>query len=105
VSLSLDRVGDVAVARNDLAGAQAAYAEGLGIARKLAALDASSARAQRDVMVSLAKLAAMKAQGVTWAMVVQQLELMQSLGMIAPRDSWMLAEARANMAKQQAGKL
>jgi hypothetical protein len=43
-------------ARNDLAGALAAYEEGLVIRRRLAAADATNAQARRDLYVSLQRL-------------------------------------------------
>ena len=52
VSVSHDRLGDVAVAQGDLIGAQAAYAAGLAIVARLAAQDAGNAGWQRDLFVS-----------------------------------------------------
>ncbi|MET0240581.1 MAG: tetratricopeptide repeat protein [Sphingobium sp.] len=55
-SVSMNEIGDILVARNDLAGALAAYEEGLTIRRTLAEGDPSSAHAQRDVSVSLDRI-------------------------------------------------
>jgi Flp pilus assembly protein TadD len=46
----------VAVQAGDLAGAKARFEEGLGIARKLAQVNPTSAEAQRDVSISLDRL-------------------------------------------------
>jgi tetratricopeptide (TPR) repeat protein len=56
MSLSLARLGNVAMAQDDLAVAKARYEESLGIDRKLAAGDATSAVALRNLSVSLSKL-------------------------------------------------
>jgi tetratricopeptide (TPR) repeat protein len=55
-SVVLSELGDVATKAGDLAGARARYEEGLGIARKLAQANPTSAQAQGDVGVSLSKL-------------------------------------------------
>ncbi|MFN7056668.1 MAG: hypothetical protein ACK4SV_13995, partial [Hyphomonas sp.] len=61
-SVALRETGDVAVQAGDLAGAQAAYAEGLELARALSASNPGSAEAKRDVSVSLNKLGDMAVQ-------------------------------------------
>jgi tetratricopeptide (TPR) repeat protein len=63
VAVSLNKLGDVRLRAGDLAGALAAYQEGLDIARKLAAQDQGNAQAQRDVSVSLNRLGDVKLQG------------------------------------------
>src|SRR5262249_37239639 len=52
----LDERGNVAMKAGDLTGARAQYEEGLGIWRKLAQANPTSAQAERDVSVSLSKL-------------------------------------------------
>jgi tetratricopeptide (TPR) repeat protein len=56
VSVSLERIGDMRSARNDLAGALKAYEEGLGIRMRLMAADPSHVERARDVSVSLNKI-------------------------------------------------
>ncbi len=56
MSVSASKIGDVLVARNDLAGALKAYEEGLEIARRLAAADPSHAKRARDVFSSLVRI-------------------------------------------------
>jgi tetratricopeptide (TPR) repeat protein len=53
----LDETGDTLAAAGDVAGARGDFEEGLAIARRLAAADPGAAELQRDVAVSLAKLA------------------------------------------------
>jgi hypothetical protein len=52
LSVSHNRLGDVAVAAGDLAGARAAYQAGLDIRVRLAAADPANAEWQRDLSVS-----------------------------------------------------
>ncbi len=49
LSVSHERLGDVAVAAGDLAAARAAYQAGLDIAVRLAAADPANAQWQRDL--------------------------------------------------------
>jgi len=56
LSISLERLGDVAVAAGDLPDAKARHEEGLAIRRKLAQANPTSAQAQRDLSISLEKL-------------------------------------------------
>jgi len=57
LSVSYERLGDVAVAQGRLDEAAGVYGESLGIAKKLAAGDPSNTEWQRDLSVSYAKLA------------------------------------------------
>ena len=57
MSVSLNKIADVYVNQSRAPEALKAYDEGLAISRKLAALDPTSAQAQRDVSVSLNKIA------------------------------------------------
>jgi hypothetical protein len=91
-SVALDAVGDILVKRNDLAGALSAYEEGLAIARTLAEGDPTSADAQRDLWVSLWRMANMRAPGHGWAAVKTQWDAMRARGMVAPEDEHFGAE-------------
>ena len=92
-SVGFNELGDILVERNDLGGALSRYEEGLGIARTLAKLDRSSASAQRDVLVSLYKLASLGGK-YSWADVLDQLNAMQSKGLLPPQDSNRIEEVR-----------
>ncbi|MFT4186993.1 MAG: tetratricopeptide repeat protein [Aeromicrobium sp.] len=56
LTVSLDKVGDVAAARGDLRTAQNLYTESLGIRRALITVDASNTTWQRDLTASLCKV-------------------------------------------------
>ncbi len=56
LSVSLEKLGNVAMSSGDLAGAARAYGESLEIARALSAADPDNAEARRDLSVSLQKL-------------------------------------------------
>ena len=66
VSVSLERIGDVRSARNDLEGALKAYEEGLEIRRRLMAADPSHAERARDVSVSVTGSATCAARATIW---------------------------------------
>jgi len=55
-SLSSDAIGDLKMKAGDPWGAQAAYQEGLAIARRLAAAEPDNSQWQADIVVSLWKL-------------------------------------------------
>jgi hypothetical protein len=107
VSVSLNNVGQVAVAAGRLGDADTAYTEMLDIARRLAAADPGNAEAARDVMVSLVRLAelaerqygegsAQAQQG--WRDVVDVLDQMDARGWITPADRGFAAQFRAKAA-------
>ena len=66
VSVSLDRIGDVLVQAGDLAGAKARFEASLKVAERLAEQNPGSAQAQRDLWVSMWRLAEMEGSGVSW---------------------------------------
>ena len=92
--MSLEKLGNVLVAQGDLAGARSRYQDSLDIRKRLAAADPSSASLQRDVWVSMGKLASMAGTGVTWQQVVDVMEDMQRRGVLQPTDVRFLDEAR-----------
>jgi hypothetical protein len=57
LSVRLNKLGDTRAAQGDLAGALAAFEQGLAIRERLAEADPSNAQWQTDVVVSLWKLA------------------------------------------------
>ena len=70
------------------------HQESLEIAKRLSATDPSSASLQRDVRVSLWKLAGIKDSEVTWQQVAETLEAMQARGILNTADRRFLEEAR-----------
>ncbi len=93
-SVALEALGDVLVAQGDLAGARQRYQDSLETRKRLAAADPSSAGLQRDLWVSIWKLATMAGTGITWSDVVKVLEAMQSRSILNPTDERFLLEAR-----------
>lgn len=63
LSVSYDRLGDVAMAQGKLDAAAQAYRDSLEVRRKLAAADPSNAEWQRDLWVSYWKLADLAERG------------------------------------------
>lgn len=99
-SVALEDLGNILFPQGDLAGADTAYAEVLTISRKLAAADPGNAEAQRDVWVSLSRLAGLKGSSVRWREVVTQMEAMDAKGTLAPSDRPYLDRARAKAARE-----
>lgn len=66
LSVSYERLGDVAVAQGKLDEAARAYGDGLAIAKKLAAGDPGNTGWQRDLSVSFFKISKLKAQQKNW---------------------------------------
>ncbi len=56
MSLGLNKVGDLLKAQNDLAGALAAYRQGLDIRRAIAAKDPDNTQRQLDILASLERI-------------------------------------------------
>ncbi len=83
-------------AQGDLSGALAAFREDLEIARRLAAGSPSSVQAQRDLWVSMWRLASFPDSGVTWAQIVSVMEDMNRRGTLLPSDRPYLEHARRN---------
>jgi hypothetical protein len=102
ISVSLDMLGDVLVAQNDLPGARARFQESYDIAKRLATADPSSASLQRDVVASLWNLAGLENTGAAWERVVSTLEDMQRRGVLRPADVRYIDEARARARSQTA---
>ena len=100
ISVSLDRIGNVAVAEGDLTAARDAYAEALEIARDLSQRDPGNAEWARDVVVSHWKLAQSDPDNATvhWAEVVTRMEDMEARGILLPTDRSFLDTARKNLA-------
>jgi hypothetical protein len=80
------------VKAGDLGGAKARFEDSLKIAERLAK---QSAEAQRDVWVSMWRLAQLQGGGVTWAQVLAKLEEMKERGTLSPGDKPLRQQARA----------
>ena len=111
-SASLNNIGEVAMARNQLDAAHDAYTRSLDIARRLAEADPGNAQAQRDVSVSLWRLAELAdrehGEGsvearTAWQEVVTQFDGMRARGWIVPADEPAEAHARSRASGEPAG--
>ena len=100
-------LGDVRIARGDLAGAVAAYEAALAVAEKLAAQDPTNSGSQRGLSVSFDRIGDMQiARGDLEAVEARQrfeaaLNVAMDLhgsGRLAPRDVWMVAHLEARLA-------
>jgi len=94
----MNKLGDVLVKAGDLAGAKARFEACLGVSEKLAAQNPGSAEAQRDVWVSMWRMAKMEGSGVSWALVLARMQAMKDRGVLFPADEQFLEQARANAA-------
>jgi hypothetical protein len=72
----------------------ARYEASLAVAERLAAANPSSAEAQRDVWVSLWRLASLEGTGVAWKDVLARMEAMQAAGTLFPADQPFMEQAR-----------
>jgi endonuclease III-like uncharacterized protein len=66
----------------------------MDIAKRLAATDQTSATLQRDVWVSMWRLATLASAAVSWQQVVESMENMKRSGVLLPADIRYLDEAR-----------
>ena len=102
LSVSYDRLGDVAVAQGDLAEAQEAYEEGLEVAKRLAESDPNISQWQRDLWVSYWRLADVaerdnrsKEAQQYWGRAYRVLSMIKSQGLhISPEDEQYLESLR-----------
>ncbi|HEX7838290.1 MAG TPA: hypothetical protein VF469_12535, partial [Kofleriaceae bacterium] len=92
ISVSLDRLGVVAVQDGDLAGAKARFEEGLVIRRKLAQINPTSAEAQRDLIVSLFNLGKVAKDRSRLREALQIARGLEQAGRLAPADHDILEE-------------
>ena len=96
---ALDGIGDVRVAQGQLGAGLTAYEEGLGIRRRLAALDPGNARWARDILVSLRKTAQADQANASeyWSEVVVHMEAMKAKCILLLGDQPLLEIARQNL--------
>jgi tetratricopeptide (TPR) repeat protein len=103
--VSHNKVGDVLVARGDLAGALSAYEAGLAIRERLAAVDPSNTLWQRDLIVSHWRLAAVAerrgdgdAAVRAFGAALSLAERLAADGRLAPVDAYFPEELRRRLA-------
>ena len=102
MSVSINKIGDMLVARNNFSEALAHYQEGLEIVRGLSALDPANMVLRRDVWVSLWHLASFREDQIAaWSEIVEELETMRRDGVLISSDEQYIAMARENLAAAQ----
>jgi len=94
LSISFERLGDVAVQAGQLDEARRRFEQGLEIRERLAAQNPSSAEALRDLIVSYAKLGGLTGHAAWWQKALRVAEGLEAEGRLAPVDAWMLPVLR-----------
>lgn len=94
VASTLDHIGDLKKQLGLNKSALAAYRQSYNIRAQLAENSPDSAVSQRDIAVSLTKMAAIKTSGIGWHQVLEQFEAMDSSGQLAPDDREYLTFSR-----------
>ena len=97
-SVALDEIGDVLVLAGDLSGATARFEESLKVREGLAERNPGSAEAQRDLIVSYAKLGESFPHQGWWSKGLAVCERLVAEGRLAPADAWMLDHLRKRAA-------
>ncbi|MEE8585424.1 MAG: hypothetical protein V3T83_11280, partial [Acidobacteriota bacterium] len=97
-SVASSGLGDVEVAAGDLEAARRRFQQSLEIGQSLAEANPSSAAAQRDLIVSHAKLASLPGGGRHWVEALKIAEKLQREDRLAPRDAWMIDYLRQRAA-------
>ena len=102
VSVTLDRIGDLKKELGMSNEALAAYRQSYDIRKKIVNNHPTSTTAQRDIAVSLTKMAAINQSGIRWEQVLKQFESMDSKGQLAPDDREYLVFSREMATLQDA---
>ena len=100
-SVALTELGDVQVAAGDLKGARQSFEDSLQMRQRLAVANPSSAAAQRDVAVSMWKLAGLPDSSVRWQDVAVLWRGLVDRGLLPSGDSRIAAEAERRAAAQR----
>ena len=82
------------VLAGDLAGAKSRFEAALAVSERLADQNKGSAEAQRDLMVSYAKLGGVFPKQGWWARGLAVGERLAGEGRLAPVDAWMIEDMR-----------
>ncbi len=98
ISENLNSLGDLLLSHGELSAAGMAFAQRLAITQGLARAEPRNAQAQRDVRVTMFKLAGLPGATVQWSDLVAQLEALAAKGPLARPDQEMLDEARRKAA-------
>jgi tetratricopeptide (TPR) repeat protein len=101
LSVCLNKLGDLEVQAKDAAAAKTLFEEDLTIARHLAQLDPQSVEAQRDVIISLVKLAEVSGDKNHWVEASQLASALSKSGRMPQSDVWMVDALRKQAAAVQ----
>lgn len=102
VSVCHDRIGDIRRAQGNLSGALEAYQAGLDIRQTLATADPGNTEWQRDLIVSLVKLAEAGEDAVRhYSQALDIAGRLETEGKLAPTDTWMVDVLRERLTATQ----
>lgn len=101
LSVCLNKLGDLEVQAKDVGAARALFEEDLTIARHLAKAEPQSAEAQRDVIISLVKLAEVSGDRNHWVEASQSADALARSGRMPQSDAWMVEALRKQVAALQ----
>mgnify|MGYP006452505559 FL=1 len=91
-------MGDVRSKAGNIDGAIAHFETGMQISKRLADVNPANVEAQRDLIVSYAKLAEVSPGQGWWAKGLAVCEQLVAQGKLQPTDSWMLEDLRRKSA-------
>ena len=94
LAVSYERLGEVETAAGNLAAARERFTASLAIREALAQREPGNAQWQRDLWVSLWRLANLGHPDFAWTRVLAQLEAMEAAGTLLPTDRKFLEDAR-----------
>jgi len=99
LSVSYNRLGDLAVAAGDGKAARDFFEKALAVRKKIAEADPDNAGFQRDLIVSLVKMAASgNAPAVRYAEALAIAERLAAASRLQGRDQWMVDDLRQRLA-------
>ncbi|HWA22006.1 MAG TPA: tetratricopeptide repeat protein [Caulobacterales bacterium] len=100
-SVAEDELGDVLVKTGDLSGAKQRFEASLAVRDRLAAANPGSAEAQRDLIVSYAKLAGVFPGQGWWRKAHETAQKLAAEGRLAPADEWILDHCAKHAAEDE----
>ncbi|MBY0360684.1 MAG: hypothetical protein K2X45_02155, partial [Phreatobacter sp.] len=98
LSISWNKIGDLAVAAGDGKAAREAFEKGLAVRQRLAEADPGNAQFQRDLILSHVKLASCSDQPDDhYRAALAIVERLQAEGRIEPKDAWVISDLRQRL--------
>ena len=99
LSVSHIKIGDVQIPQGNLPAALASFQASLAIRERLSQVDPGNAEWQRDLMVSYVKMNGISGDKAHIAKALETALAMKSLGILAPRDAWLIEELKRHARK------